>query len=346
MESEVHAVFEEGLAISRLARRESVEEGEPVRPQCFDDYPGQEKAVENLKVYTTAARMRGRMLDHCLFYGPPGLGKTTLAGIVANALGCELKATSGPVLERASDLMGVLASLEPNTVLFIDEIHRLASNVEEILYPAMDDQRLDVLLGQGPSARTVKLDLPPFALIGATTRPGALSAPLLTRFGIVEHLEYYSPEALQMILMRSARIAEVAIEADAAMALARRSRGTPRIANMLLRRVTDFALVGGKAGVDCEVVDTALVRLGIDHQGLQRMDRDMLRMIRDRYGGGPVGLEAVAAALNDERSTLEEVHEPYLVYRGLVSRSPRGRVLSSEGKAHLDAVERRFGSAF
>jgi Holliday junction DNA helicase RuvB len=290
--------------------------------------------------------MRGRMLDHCLFYGPPGLGKTTLAGIVAHAMKCEMKVTSGPVIERAADIMGLLAGMEPNTFLFIDEIHRLPSNVEEVLYSAMEDRRIDILIGQGPSARTVKLDLPPFTLVGATTRPGALSAPLRHRFGISEHLDYYSPAALKTILKRSARILQTNLADDAALSLAERSRGTPRIANQLLRRVIDFALVDGKPVVDLEAINKALTQLGIDTTGLARMDREILRIMRDRHDGGPVGLEAVAAALNEERSTLEDVHEPYLVYRGFVVRSQRGRVLSHAGLQHLADCEKTYGKDF
>jgi Holliday junction DNA helicase RuvB len=343
-----HATFQEEpetVVVSRLAQ-ENEQGAESLRPMDWENYPGQDDVVKRLKVYTEAAKMRGRMLDHCLFYGPPGLGKTTLAGIVAHAMGCEMKVTSGPVIERAADIMGLLAGMEPNTFLFIDEIHRLPSNVEEVLYSAMEDRRIDILIGQGPSARTVKLDLPPFTLVGATTRPGALSAPLRHRFGISEHLDYYSPTALKTILKRSARILQTVIADDAALSLAERSRGTPRIANQLLRRVIDFALVDGKSVVDLETVNKALTQLGIDTTGLARMDREILRIMRDRHDGGPVGLEAVAAALNEERSTLEDVHEPYLVYRGFVVRSQRGRMLSQTGLQHLANCEKTFGKNF
>jgi Holliday junction DNA helicase RuvB len=343
-----HAVFSddtEPMVVSRLAT-EGENGAEELRPRSFADYPGQEDVCRRLKVYTEAARLRGKMLDHCLFYGPPGLGKTTLAGIIAHEMGCEMKVTSGPVIERAADIMGLLAGMEPNTILFIDEIHRLPANVEEVLYSAMEDRRIDILIGQGPSARTVKIDLPAFTLIGATTRPGALSAPLRHRFGIVEHLDYYSPTALQSIVLRSARILQVELDAAAALALAGRSRGTPRIANQLLRRVADFALVGGATLVTAPIIAGSLAELQIDDLGLARMDREILRIMRDRHGGGPVGLEAVAAALNEERSTLEDVYEPYLVYRGLVVRSARGRLLSAAGAAHLGEVEQRYGAEF
>jgi Holliday junction DNA helicase RuvB len=343
-----HAVFEEEhetVVVSRLAQEP--EAGlESLRPQSWDDYPGQDDVVNRLKVYTEAARLRGQMLDHCLFYGPPGLGKTTIAGIVAHAMGCEMKVTSGPVIERAADIMGLLAGIEPNTFLFVDEIHRLPSNVEEVLYSAMEDRRIDILIGQGPSARTVKLDLPPFTLVGATTRPGALSAPLRHRFGIAEHLDYYKPEALKRILKRSGRILHAEIDDAAALSLAERSRGTPRIANQLLRRVADFALVARKTVVDTGAVDSALTQLGIDRAGLARMDREILRIMRDRHDGGPVGLEAVAAALNEDRSTLEDVYEPFLVYLGYIIRSPRGRMLSNAGIAHLAECEKKFGASF
>ena len=337
--SDDHVVFAE------IAKAQS-EPATELRPQSFDEYPGQERVVENLKIFTQAAKLRNKVLDHCLFHGPPGLGKTTLAGIIAHTMGCQMKVTSGPVIERPADLMGVLASLEGNTVLFIDEIHRLPSHVEEILYSAMEDRRIDVLIGQGPSARTMKFDLKPFTLIGATTRAGALSAPLRTRFGIVEHLDYYSQETLARILLRSANIMSIRISEDAAQLLSQRCRGTPRIANVLLSRVTDFALVQGKDVIDIEVVDHALLRLGIDTQGLARMDREILRVMRDRHEGGPVGLGAVAAGLNEERTTLEDVYEPYLVYRGYVVRSAQGRMLSLAGREHLAAAEAQFGVEF
>ena len=306
-----------------------------LRPQSFDDYPGQRHVCENLKVYIEAAKMRAAMLDHTLLHGPPGLGKTTLAGIIARELGATLRMTSGPVLDKAANLMGVLAGLEEGTVLFIDEIHRMPAHVEEILYKAMEDQCLDILVGQGPSARTVEMSLPAFTLIGATTRAGALSRPLRERFGIVEHLRYYEPEDLRTIIIRSASMLGVSMDDAAAMELARRSRGTPRIANHILRRVIDHATVEGSFPVSLSTVERALERRGIDRAGLDHKDREILRIISERYEGGPVGLEAVAAAMNEERSTLEDVYEPYLIYRGFLARTPRGRTLTREGQDHL-----------
>jgi Holliday junction DNA helicase RuvB len=335
MDTSVHTKFDNSIVLPELAN-DTIEPHLNLRPKNFDEYPGQERVCENLKVYTQAAKLRGKMLDHCLFHGPPGLGKTTLAGIVAETMGYQIKVTSGPVIERAADLMGILASIESKTILFIDEIHRLPSNVEEILYSAMEDMRLDILIGQGPTARTVKFDLPPFCIIGATTKAGAISAPLRDRFGIQEHLDFYSPESLTKILMRSAKIMNAQLENEAAFLLSTRCRGTPRIANQLLKRILDFALVSNKISIDCDVVNLALKRLGVDSEGLCIMDRDFLKIMKDRYQGGPVGLDAIAAALNEEKSTLEDVYEPYLVYRGFVLRTARGRMLSDLGKKHLD----------
>ena len=290
--------------------------------------------------------MRGAMLDHVLLHGPPGLGKTTLAGIIAHTLGCSLKITSGPVIERPADLMGLLANLESNTVLFIDEIHRLPAHVEEVLYSAMEDGRIDVMIGQGPSARSISFDLKPFTLIGATTRAGSLSAPLRDRFGIVEHLDYYSHESLGKIIRRSAGLLQYELDSAAAEVLACRCRGTPRIANMLLRRVMDFALVSRAASIDESLVNQALSKLRVDMRGLGRMDREFLKVMRDRHDGGPVGLESIAAALHEEKSTLEDVYEPYLVAVGFVNRTPRGRQLSNMGLNHLKEVEKQFGPNF
>lgn len=342
MTDQDHVVFTE---IARTADSFEAERTD-LRPRIFDEYPGQERVVENLKIYTQAARLRGKMLDHVLLHGPPGLGKTTLAGIIAQTMECSLKITAGPVIERPADLMGLLANLESNTVLFIDEIHRLPSHVEEVLYSAMEDGRLDVMIGQGPSARSVSFDLKPFTLIGATTRAGALSAPLRDRFGIVEHLDYYSPESLGLIIRRSARLLSLQLDESAALVLASRCRGTPRIANMLLRRVMDFALVTGKQVVDTDVAEKALFRLGVDTRGLARMDREFLRIMRDRHDGGPVGLESIAAALNEEKTTLEDVYEPYLVSVGYINRTPRGRQLSALGSSHLKEMEQIFGLNF
>ena len=330
----IHAQFDTPLILQERSQ-DIIEPHVQLRPKSFEDYPGQDLICDNLKIYTKAAKLRGKMLDHCLFHGPPGLGKTTLAGIMAEVMGYQMKMTSGPVIERSADLMGILANLEPNTILFIDEIHRLPSNVEEILYSAMEDMRLDVLVGQGPAARTVKFDLPPFCLIGATTRAGAISAPLRDRFGIQEHLDYYSSESLTKIILRSASLMGASLGEKAASHLAKRCRGTPRIANQLLRRVLDFALVAEKNEIDEDIVSSSLARLGIDSEGLTRMDREFLSIIENRYDGGPVGLEAIAAALNEERNTLEDVYEPYLVYRGFVLRTSRGRTISEMGKKHL-----------
>ena len=341
-------IDQDHVVFSEITRQPDAFEGErtDLRPKTFDEYPGQERVVENLKIYTQAARLRGKMLDHVLLHGPPGLGKTTLAGIIAQTMDCVLKITAGPVIERPADLMGLLANLESNTVLFIDEIHRLPSHVEEVLYSAMEDGRLDVMIGQGPSARSVSFDLKPFTLIGATTRAGSLSAPLRDRFGIVEHLDYYSPASLSRIVARSARLLNTNLNESAALMLAERCRGTPRIANMLLKRVMDFAIVNSQSTIDADVVEKALVRLGVDPKGLARMDRDFLRVMRDRYDGGPVGLESIAAALHEEKSTLEDVYEPYLVAIGFVHRTPRGRQLSNLGTAHLKELESRFGMNF
>jgi len=337
-----HVVFTEFARSADAFENERTD----LRPRTFDEYPGQERVVENLKIYTQAARLRGKMLDHVLLHGPPGLGKTTLAGIIAQTMDCSLKITAGPVIERPADLMGLLANLESNTVLFIDEIHRLPSHVEEVLYSAMEDGRLDVMIGQGPSARSVSFDLKPFTLIGATTRAGALSAPLRDRFGIVEHLDYYSTQSLGIIIRRSARLMNLILDESAALVLAARCRGTPRIANMLLKRVMDFALVNGKQIVDVEGVESALNRLGVDARGLARMDREFRGIMRDRHDGGPVGLESIAAALHEEKTTLEDVYEPYLVSIGFINRTPRGRSLSASGSAHLKETESQFGASF
>lgn len=312
---------------------------EKLRPSRFEDYPGQDRIKENLHIAVQAAKRRDQPLDHILLHGPPGLGKTTLAQIVANEVGSAFFHSSGPAIERPGDLAGILAGMQERSILFIDEIHRLPVTVEEVLYTAMEDFCIDVLVGQGPTARSVRMDLPPFTLIGATTRLASLSRPLVSRFGIVERLEFYDEKALTQIIERSSRIWKMTLQADGAHALAKRSRGTPRVANRLLRRVRDYADFKGLSEVTLGLVDEALDRLEIDVCGLDNMDRQILRAIRDRYAGGPVGLDTLAATVGEERATIEEVYEPFLVHRGFLSRMPRGRVITSYGMDHLTAME-------
>ena len=300
-----------------------------LRPRTFGDYVGQGGVVGKLKVYVKAAKARGEALDHCLFSGPPGLGKTSLAHIISFELGAAVHVTSGPALEKKGDLAGLLTNLAPRDVLFIDEIHRLSAAIEEYLYPAMEDFRLDVTIDTGPAARAMKIDLPPFTLIGATTRTGLLTSPLRDRFQIQERLEYYTPADLERILERSARILGVRLEAAGAREVARRARGTPRIANRLLRRLRDFAEVEGSGIVTAELADTALKRLDIDASGLDQMDRRILLTIIEKFGGGPVGVETIAAAVGEERDTIEDVYEPYLLQEGLIQRTPRGRLATA-----------------
>ena len=306
-----------------------------LRPKILTEYVGQSKVKENLKVFIRAARGRGESLDHVLFYGPPGLGKTTLAHIIAAEMGVNIKSTSGPVIEKPGDLAAVLTNLEPGDVLFIDEIHRLSPVVEEILYPAMEDYQLDIMIGQGPSARTIKLDIPRFTLVGATTRAGLLSSPLRDRFGILNRLEFYTQEELAMITTRSAGILGVAIEASGASEIARRSRGTPRIANRLLRRVRDFAEIDGDGSISQKMADQALIRLEVDQQGFDLMDRLLLETIIDKFSGGPVGLDTLAAAIGEEKDTIEDVIEPFLLQQGFINRTPRGRVATHLAYTHL-----------
>lgn len=308
-----------------------------MRPLSFSVFAGQEKVVDNLKVFVTAARMRGEALDHLLLFGPPGLGKTTLSGIIANELGVGFKVTSGPVLDKPGDLAGILTSLERNDVLFIDEIHRLSPIVEEYLYNAMEDFRIDITIDKGPGARTVQLTLEPFTLIGATTRSGMLTKPMLTRFGIKSHLEYYSHEILERIILRSARILEIKCTGEAAHEIAMRSRGTPRIANMLLRRVRDFAQVKGSGVIDPAIARYALEALHIDSHGLDETDTKLLKTIIDKFGGGPVGLSTIATAMGEDAGTVEEVYEPYLIKEGFLRRTPRGREVTPLAYAHLGA---------
>ena len=312
------------------------DEGEySLRPKTLGEYIGQEKAKGNLEVFIQAAKMRSEPLDHVLLHGPPGLGKTTLSGIIANEMGVNIRITSGPAIEKPGDLAALLTNLQENDILFVDEIHRLNRSVEEILYPAMEDYAIDIIIGKGPSANSIRLDLPKFTLIGATTRAGQLSAPLRDRFGVTLRLELYSPEELSLIVTRSAGILEVPIEPAGALEIARRSRGTPRIANRLLRRVRDFAQVTAGGVITQEVADRALQALEIDPLGLDHIDRRMLSSIIENYGGGPVGLDTLAATINEESVTLEDVYEPYLMQLGFLTRTPRGRCVTRKAYQHL-----------
>ena len=306
-----------------------------LRPLRFGDFSGQQKVVENLEVFVEAAKYRGEPLDHTLLHGPPGLGKTTLSNIIANELGVGFKITSGPVLDKPGDLAGILTSLEPRDVLFIDEIHRLSPVVEEYLYSAMEDYRIDIMIDKGPSARSIQIDLNPFTLVGATTRSGLLTAPLRARFGINLHLEYYGPDTLRRILRRSAGIMGVPIDDDAAIEIARRSRGTPRIANALLRRVRDFAQVKGNGRIDNDIARLSLSALNIDQYGLDEIDNKILLTIIDKFHGGPVGVSTIATAIGEDTGTLEEVYEPYLIMEGFIKRTPRGRMATPLAFKHL-----------
>ena len=306
-----------------------------LRPLRFSDFNGQDKVVENLSIFVEAAKYRGEPLDHTLLYGPPGLGKTTLSNIIANELGVGFKITSGPVLDKPGDLAGILTSLEPNDVLFIDEIHRLSPVVEEYLYSAMEDFRIDIMIDKGPSARSIQIDLNPFTLIGATTRSGMLTAPLRARFGINMHLQYYDPATLQRIIRRSASLLKVPIEDDAAIEISRRSRGTPRIANSLLRRVRDFAQVKGDGTITNAIAQLALGALNIDQYGLDEIDNKILLTIIDKFNGGPVGISTIATAIGEDSGTVEEVYEPFLIQEGFLKRTPRGRMVTALAYQHL-----------
>jgi len=314
-----------------------------LRPKCLEEYVGQEEVKNNLHVYMEAAKNRGEALDHVLFCGPPGLGKTTLAYIIASEMRVNLKATSGPVIERPGDLAAILSNLHEHDILFIDEIHRLNHVVEEILYPAMEDYQIDILIGQGPSARSIKLNLPPFTLVGATTRAGLLTFPLRDRFGINFRLEFYTPQELTRILLRSGQILNMDLDSSGAEEIAKRSRGTPRIANRLLRRVRDFAQVKAQGQVDRAVADQALQLLEVDPRGLDKMDRKILLTILEKFNGGPVGLDTLAVAVNEEKDTLEDVYEPFLIQEGFLDRTPRGRKATLLAQEHLRKIVAHAG---
>ena len=326
--------YEERITAAELGEGEERSE-KTLRPQTLDDYIGQKKATDNLKIFIEAAKMRHEPLDHVLFYGPPGLGKTTLAGIISNEMGVDIRITSGPAIERAGDLAAILTNLNENDVLFIDEIHRLNRSVEEVLYSAMEDYALDIIIGKGPSARSIRLDIAKFTLIGATTRAGSLSAPLRDRFGVSCKFEMYAPDELKKIIGRSADILGVTVDDESMEEMARRSRGTPRVANRMLKRVRDFSQVRGNGNVDINITRQALQALGVDPMGLESLDREILRTIIERFKGGPVGIDTIAASIGEERVTIEDVYEPYLIQKGFLHRTPKGRVVSELAYKHL-----------
>lgn len=328
--------MEENLLIPNLENEVEEKNEYSLRPKTLREYIGQTKVKENLKVYIEAAKKRGEPLDHVLLYGPPGLGKTTLANIIATEMNSNIRITSGPAIEKPGDLAALLTNLAPNDVLFIDEIHRLNKSVEEILYPALEDFNLDIIIGKGPSARSIRLDLPKFTLVGATTKAGSLTTPLRDRFGIVHRLELYDTDELKTIVKRSAEIMNIAIDEEGAIEIARRSRGTPRIANRLLKRVRDYALILGDGNINLKIAKTALQKLEIDDLGLDSIDRKMLESIILNYSGGPVGLETLAATIGEETETIEDVYEPYLMQKGFISRTPRGRVATPKAYKHLN----------
>jgi Holliday junction DNA helicase RuvB len=328
-------MIEADRLVAPTARIEEEVIDRAIRPKSLADYTGQDHVRAQMAIFIEAARGRGEPLDHLLIFGPPGLGKTTLAMIVANEMGVNIKQTSGPVLEKAGDLAALLTNLEPNDVLFIDEIHRLSPVVEEILYPAMEDYQLDIMIGEGPAARSIKLDLPPFTLVGATTRAGALTSPLRDRFGIVQRLEFYKTEELATIVQRSADFLNLPLDLPAATEIARRSRGTPRIANRLLRRVRDYAQVKSQGKVDVAIANQALLMVDVDAQGFDYMDRKLILAIIEKFMGGPVGLDNLAAAIGEEKETIEDVIEPYLIQQGFIQRTPRGRIASQHAYRHF-----------